>query len=462
MRNDRQPAPVDSNGLFAIIERVSKRWLGIGVLAGFLSHCSLVTDFDGVAEGPADGGGGNAGSAGTSSGPSFPRLAAYETSNPKDFDDPAHQAIVARLDLSIMGVYPGWEESHGPVEQVVKQVKALNPATRLFVLVQAASFESVASGNAYEIVIDALNDNQWWLYESGTTNMVASPYPDQFATNTTLFTPKDASGWTFIEWFARWAVNTYHEPNPTLDGVLVDDDPVFPFAPGDYDRDGTPDDENDAEAATWHREGYRRLFDDLRALAPDKLLLADLKSFGHSSAVTTELDGVLHGGTLLDLMGESFSPETSSYNAMMARYRAAMASVVDPKLVVFHANVAAGDYAALRYALGSCLMDDGYFAFGDPNQAWGIEWYDEFDVELGAATSPPPEVPWSNGIYRRDFEHGLALVNPRGNGTATVEIEPGFVRIQGDQDPTVNDGQPATSVTLNERDGLILVRDGAR
>jgi hypothetical protein len=453
---------MDLERLLAMIERVPKRWLGFALVAGSISHCSLVTDFSGVADGPLDGGAGSAGSGGAAAGPSFPRLAAYETSNPKDFDDPAHQTIVARLDLSIMGVYPGWEDGHGPVEQVVKNVKALNPSTRLFVLVQAASFEGVAAGNAYETVIDTLNDNQWWLYESGTTSIVPAPYPDQFATNTTLFTPEDASGFSFIEWFARWAVDTYHVPNPTLDGVLVDDDPVFPLVSGDYDRDGTTDDDGDPQSAAWHREGYRRLFDDLRALAPDKLLLADLKSFGHSNAVTTELEGVLHGGLLLDLIGQSFSPESSSWNAMMAEYRKAMASVIEPRLVVFHVSVPAGDYAALRYGLASCLMDDGYFATDDPSASWGIEWFDEFDVDLGAPTSPPPEVPWSNGVYRRDFEHGLALVNPRGNAAATVEIEPGYVRIQGEQDPTVNDGQPATSVTLNERDGLILLREAAR
>ena len=77
---------------------------------------------------------------------------------------------------------------------------------------------------------------------------------------------------------------------------------------------------------------------------------------------------------------------------------------------------------------------------------------------MGRAIDPPQSGAWQNGVYRRRFENGMALVNPKGNGTKTVQIEPGYKRFSGSQDSATNNGQVVESVTLRERDGLILVR----
>ena len=61
-------------------------------------------------------------------------------------------------------------------------------------------------------------------------------------------------------------------------------------------------------------------------------------------------------------------------------------------------------------------------------------------------------------MWRRDFTNGIALVNPKGNGTQTVQLGGTFIRIKGGQDPSVNNGQTVTSVTLQDRDGIILLR----
>ena len=57
----------------------------------------------------------------------------------------------------------------------------------------------------------------------------------------------------------------------------------------------------------------------------------------------------------------------------------------------------------------------------------------------------------------RRFEKGMALVNPKGNGTRTVQVGLGYKHISGTQDPNVNNGQPVETVTSSERDGLILI-----
>jgi hypothetical protein len=60
-------------------------------------------------------------------------------------------------------------------------------------------------------------------------------------------------------------------------------------------------------------------------------------------------------------------------------------------------------------------------------------------------------------VYRRDFEHGIALVNPTDHVVA-VTLEDAFLKIKGTQAPQVNDGSGVTGVTLPSRDGLVLLR----
>jgi hypothetical protein len=120
-------------------------------------------------------------------------------------------------------------------------------------------------------------------------------------------------------------------------------------------------------------------------------------------------------------------------------------------------------------------MGDGFFKFSPDKGTPGgdyrfgtVEWFDEFDLAgaastswLGLAVAPPPDGPWQKGVYRRDFENGVALVNPKRNGPQTVTIEEGFRRFLGTQDPAVNNGQPAGQIALKAGDGIVLVRESA-
>jgi len=95
-------------------------------------------------------------------------------------------------------------------------------------------------------------------------------------------------------------------------------------------------------------------------------------------------------------------------------------------------------------------------------------WFDEFDNAgagvgyLGQATNPWQTGPWSNGVWKREYQNGIVLWNPKGNGQKTVSLTGlgNLKHIQGSQDPTINNGASVTngSVTLNDRDGLILLR----
>jgi hypothetical protein len=72
-------------------------------------------------------------------------------------------------------------------------------------------------------------------------------------------------------------------------------------------------------------------------------------------------------------------------------------------------------------------------------------------------TDPYATKPWQNRVWRRDFDNGIALVNPKGNGVQTVSLGGTFKHLTGAQNPSFNDGSSVTSVTLKDRDGLILL-----
>jgi hypothetical protein len=68
-------------------------------------------------------------------------------------------------------------------------------------------------------------------------------------------------------------------------------------------------------------------------------------------------------------------------------------------------------------------------------------------------------------VWLREFQNGVVLWNPKGNGARTVNVaglispagHTGLKHIAGTQDPTVNNGHVVTSVTLQDRDGVILL-----
>ena len=47
--------------------------------------------------------------------------------------------------------------------------------------------------------------------------------------------------------------------------------------------------------------------------------------------------------------------------------------------------------------------------------------------------------PWMQGVWRRDFDNGIVLVNPKGNGSQTVSLGGTFTKLKGTQAPTVNE-----------------------
>ena len=169
-----------------------------------------------------------------------------------------------------------------------------------------------------------------------------------------------------------------------------------------------------------------------------------------------------------------------------------MNSVNTPKYVIFMQDAAATNYAGMRYGFCTCLLDNAYYANSANGAYSSITLLDEFNFNLGAPIAGPNNpsngtnssgglTVWSNGVWRRDFQNGIILVNPRGNhpngvgvgATVTLTDQNGnpatywHLRASSyaNQDPTVNNGAAVTSVTMPDPNvagtggsGLVLSR----
>jgi len=397
--------------------------------------------------------------------PPFPRLAGVNNGAPHNYEDPAYQAKLAKLNWSLLATWVGWgASSDTTVEQVVRNIKAINPDSRVFLYENPME---VDEDNAAAAVVFEKNDKMnWWAYERGSTGpLLLSPYgklksKPQYQVNNTLFTPKDSSGYQQWEWHARWVVQQFYKPNPSMDGFFEDNVFWRPRTDADWNRDGVTDSKDSPQAGKWLREALAKRFQLFDTLMPGKLMIGNIADWGMSSAVLTELDQKLNGGLIEGIIGKHYSVETwSSWAEMMRWYRKTMAAVAEPKLVAFHQVGTVTDYKAMRYGLASCLLDNGYYAFTDETKGYsGVPWFDEYDSKLGKAVKPPTTAAWQKGVYRRDFENGIALVNPKGNGPVEVTLEEDFRRLTGKQDPAVNNGAVTRKLVLQDRDGIILKR----
>ena len=396
--------------------------------------------------------------------PDFPRVGGIQIGSPFNYNDPTYEANLARQSVMVLADYPTMTPGGMSMQQAVTHIKARNPNALVFTYVNANQLRADQALNttAWGPYRSQMNHMKWWLYsdKSLSQNVNAG-----FGTtgdneiNMSLFTPKDSGGNTAIDWMTRFFVSTYSKPAPAIDGFFMDNVFWRPYIDGDWNRDGVMDSQTDPTVQSWLRQGYARYFSMVKTLMPGKYQLGNIGDWGHPSSVLTEYQGLVNGGVLEAYIGKSWSVETwGGWANMLAEYRRVMANVVAPKLVIFNQWGSSTDYQGMRYGLGTCLLDDGYYSFTDKAAGYyGVVWFDELSQSLGAGQTPPTTA-WQKGVWRRDFDNGIVLVNPKGNGQQTVTLESPFIRIKGSQDPVTNNGATVTTVTLQDRDGIILLR----
>jgi hypothetical protein len=297
--------------------------------------------------------------------------------------------------------------------------------------------------------------DSWWLRSA--SGAPVSVWPGTQALNI-------ASGWnSYLPQFVHDRILS----TGAWDGIFYDEvsaDISWVAGGVDLNRDGATDYGPTADAA-W-RDGMTAMLRTARALDPEKIFVIN----GSSEPAFQEAVN----GRMFETFPTPWEANGDWYE-IMRRYIANQTVVDSPGTFIINANTGntgnQTDYRAMRFALASALLGDAFYSFdyGDQShaQTW---WYDEYDAALGKPAGAPEKVTgtaatadaasayrFSQGVWQRDYQNGVALVNPTAS-TQTVTFSSEYEKLRGTQDPATNDGSIVSSVTLLPKDGLVMLR----
>jgi hypothetical protein len=341
----------------------------------------------------------------------------------------------------------------------LKKIKELNPQIKILAYITSEEFTSnvskLKSSSLRRKLYNGISDN-WWLNSSGGGRLVW--WPGTWLLNVTEDSPTDGGGKKWNDYLPEFVAREILSSN-LWDGVFYDNawDSVswMPSASEiDLNHDGQ------AESTTisdqkW-REGMNKIFRRTRELAPGKMIVGNAVGGGNGKIYYANVNGV----AIEHFHKSNWTDALNNYFFISSRGQ-------PPNGTILNCNTEntgrQDDYKKMRFCLTSTLLGDGYFSFdyGDQahNQLW---WYDEYDVSLGKPLNSAYNILTGNtkitsGVWRRDFQNGIALVNSS-DSAKTVDLDEEFEKIHGSQDRTVNDGSIVKSVNLASRDGVILLR----
>jgi hypothetical protein len=271
---------------------------------------------------------------------------------------------------------------------------------------------------------------------------------------------------TWADFVGNFAAIKLSEPlNQNLDGVFLDNMVDFPLqiinnlSRADINNTNTASGVPDA----YWSGGMQNLCSRLRSR------LGGGKIVHSNTGASASLHGSVLNGGMIEGVDETGS--NSFIGDVRGFYNSWMSLGLSPRIFVMNGSAHGSslsavqtNYKALRFLLTWTLANDGFFVYdefwysGAHSTEW---WYDEFDnagqgvgylgQPLGASTQP------MTGVYRRDFTSGISLSNTTA-GVQSISLGGQFRKIRGTQAPSVNDGSLVTSVTLQPKDGIILLR----
>ena len=407
----------------------------------------------------------------------FPRLGGTQIgSHPyAGWGDPNYHRDMAKLDYVVLGL------NDKAMNNYARSIREMNPNILLAKYTKLIEVYHKKPGYSAEIKAklsaeegpNASNAHDWFARDFDGNNV--SNWLSNWTANFTDYVKPDANGDRFPQWLAKQNYEWWFQ-HDVWDVVYEDAvhwKPRPPASGAEVDWSGGQE-TNRLRLEAAYRNGHKNYWDEIKRLAPEKLIVANHDWYRyemkHGVWDLEEYDQQIHGGLLEMIMKETDTDPGStrmSWEKARISYYKSMKYFKDPKLVMFVVQGEPDNYQFFRYAFATCLLNGGYFDYAPNEYYFGtVEWFDEFDLAgqgdtdwLGRAVETPPTSSWQNGVWRRDFEGGVALVNPAGNGSVTVTIESGFRRMNGQQAPSVNNGKAANTIDLKDGDGIILVRD---
>jgi hypothetical protein len=420
--------------------------------------------------------------------PGFPRTALATVGVPvSQYNTSTYKNFLKKVHLAVFTHYSGQQIVMGAtMRDIMAEIKSGKDAA---MTVTPIHFIYIVNNECFNTNDDAtarernwLNTHRGWLYLNGSsgTPIVSTFTNDLWLVNNTDFGPVDSSGDNFIKYLLKIKKQQNvdgepgNAPNDQVDAFSLDN-VFYKFRrDADYNRDGITDDQWNPTSQLWQRQGLRAHFDYQDVIWPGRLKFGNIADWPDGQTIPAEIapiNGVLHGGVMEALSGESYSIDSwGGFTEMMRWYRFMEDACLDPKLCVFDASVPTStSYREARRLLAAAAIGgNGYAAVRARDNA--LAWWDELDnagagIEwLGAATEArrsSGSVGTGNVVWRRTFTNGHVYVNPT-SSDVTVTASRNLRRINGTQEPAVNSGATIASgatFTVRANDGLFLVNN---
>jgi hypothetical protein len=433
------------------------------------------------------------------------------TNSGSQYFAPSNDARLAQYGLIILGGnYPEWPGSQGRTrDQVVVSLKSqthtgLNALTPLVFQYENASEMSLSSPWFAEWTT-AVNKNNWFVYASGSSGtMTQSVYetswvlanPDHVVgidSSTGLYPYGLLANLMYQRYYLGTGSGGAAMASTHLDGYFLDNMSQRNLQGGaaDWERNGTNPSSNDPTATAAVTLGKADFPEQLEAL--DAHIIAGGNSeFGYDMTASSAAGLGMAFSNLsgkLGLASQQFEWATAGgpsnvlnfggFSAAMTWYQTLENNTKPGGHVMMTGGVLPTDYQLVRYSLGLTLMRNGWAVYAinsggsdviDPSNLSTYPDFDEFwggslntAGYLGSASSTAQGAEqsgsWLQGVWRRDFDNGIVLVNPSSNGSQTVQLGGTFYHLSGGQAPNINNGAAVTSVTISAGDGVILLRN---
>ena len=384
---------------------------------------------------------------------SYPRLFGMNIGS-KNYSDSGYLNLLSQLDVVILDFYKDWKNNGLDIKDVITELKSRNRNILVGQYTILNEMHEDSTDLAKRDILNKIESHGWWLLNSKGEKVQWTDAYNSWEINISDWVTPDKNGHYFPEWIARRNYNVFFSQNP-FDIWYFDN--VFYKARvlADWDNDGIDDDPNSSSIKEIVRAAHVKEWTTAKLLKPEIYLAGNVD---HNLSIPS-YQYKLNGAFLEGLMGKSWSLETlQGWEHMMNHYHEVMGNTIFPHLVSFNVWGSITDYKFMRYALTSCLLNNGYFTFTDENVGYSsVPWFDEFDISLGLPIEPPQYVQDGITIYKRKFQNGLVLVNPT-NSSQSVNVETGYTRFPGLQDPNVNNGKPISELTIPAKDGMVLIK----
>lgn len=354
-------------------------------------------------------------------------------------------AELAKWDLLILDM-----ETQINSQNALKKIRQLNPSIKILVYITPQEIRNDAASGASVMrkrLVSGINPN-WYLTD--VQNNKITFWPGTWMLNVADNAP-EINGVKFNQYLAKF-VSQEILSTGLWDGVFYDnawkDVKWLTGDTVDFNKDGLKDTDIDNH---W-REGMRAVYKETRRLTNNRYLIIGNAT---SDVYKNDLNGI---------MLESFP--SLGWEESMRVYSSNQDGLPQPRINIINTNTGnkgnSNDFKKIRFGLASTLLLDGQYSFdfGDKDhaQTW---WYDEYDVELGkpitAAISLNNKTQFKEDVWRREYENGIALVNSTLE-SRDVDLGGEYEKITGAQDPAVNDGSIVNQVSLQAKDGLVMLR----